>query len=205
MIDLETMSNKPDAAIVSIGAVLLDPLGPEVMLDIEFKWDTPSEDGSTSQVVKGSPSFYRNVDLEASIGDVDCGTIKWWLQQSQEAQKALFTPEPVPLSEALSDLSKWYWDVVPDKEIRKETRWWSHGSSFDLVVLQSAFRGLNRQQLYNHYRMRDTRTLFDLLPTEVLTWMENNKNPGKHNALQDAVWQARLVQYCYKLLKKATP
>jgi len=69
MIDLETMGNKPNAPIVSIGAVFFDP--------------------STGEL---GPEFYRVVSLKSAIagGAVpDPETIIWWMQQSEEARMAI--------------------------------------------------------------------------------------------------------------------
>jgi hypothetical protein len=68
MIDLETMGNKPNAPIVSIGAVFFDP--------------------STGEL----GGFYRVVSLKSSVdgGAIpDPETIMWWMQQSEEARMAI--------------------------------------------------------------------------------------------------------------------
>lgn len=69
MIDLETMGNKPNAPIVSIGAVFFEP--------------------STGEL---GEEFYRVVSLKSSMdgGAVpDPDTIMWWMQQSEEARSAI--------------------------------------------------------------------------------------------------------------------
>lgn len=65
MIDLESMGKKPNAPIVSIGAVFFDP-----------------QSGELGQ------EFYTAVNLESAMeqGAVPDGdTILWWLRQSSEA------------------------------------------------------------------------------------------------------------------------
>mgnify|MGYP006408929027 CR=1 FL=1 len=67
MIDLETMGTRPDAPIISIGAVAFDANGP---LD----------------------SFYAGVNLGSSVNSgakIDASTVLWWMQQSDEARAAL--------------------------------------------------------------------------------------------------------------------
>lgn len=69
MIDLETMDNKPTAAITAIGAVLFNP-----------------ETGEMGE------TFYRRISLTSSV-DYDCtmgaDTVLWWLRQSIEAKTRL--------------------------------------------------------------------------------------------------------------------
>ena len=70
MLDLETMGNGPDAAIVAIGAVAFD---------IETATISPR-------------GFYVRVDLESAIGSggvMDPSTVIWWLQQSDEAREEI--------------------------------------------------------------------------------------------------------------------
>ena len=72
MLDLETLGKLPDAAIIAIGAV---------HFDLE-----------TSAI---QSRFYTVVDLESSVdsgGIMDASTVLWWLQQNEEARKALTEP-----------------------------------------------------------------------------------------------------------------
>lgn len=70
MLDLETMGNGPDAAIVAIGAVAFSLERAEI-----------------------SPSvFYRLVTLESAVrqgGSIEPSTVIWWLQQSDEAREEI--------------------------------------------------------------------------------------------------------------------
>ncbi|KNL73629.1 3'-5' exonuclease, partial [Salmonella enterica] len=85
MIDLESMGKKPNAPIVSIGAVFFDP-----------------QSGDLGQ------EFYTAVNLESAMeqGAVPDGdTILWWLRQSSEARSAICVDDAMPISSALSELS----------------------------------------------------------------------------------------------------
>mgnify|MGYP001000193767 CR=1 FL=1 len=85
MIDLESMGKKPNAPIVSIGAVFFDP-----------------QSGELGQ------EFYTAVNLESAMeqGAVPDGdTILWWLRQSSEARSAICVDDAMPISSALSELS----------------------------------------------------------------------------------------------------
>lgn len=69
MIDLETMGKKPNAPVVSIGAVFFEPQSGEI-----------------------GPEFYTAVSLESAMEQSavpDGDTIIWWLRQSPEARAAI--------------------------------------------------------------------------------------------------------------------
>lgn len=84
MIDLETMSTKSNAAIVSIGAVMFSKYGI----------------GET---------FYCNVDLQSSLDyglNIDGQTVMWWLKQKKAARKSL-AHEPIDLKIAIEMFADW--------------------------------------------------------------------------------------------------
>lgn len=85
VLDLETLSTRSNAAIVSIGAVAIENL----------------------EIVD---EFYVNVDpktcKEAGL-HIDPLTIEWWAQQDLEARSAL-TVNPLPLDEALDKFATFF-------------------------------------------------------------------------------------------------
>ncbi len=84
MVDLETMGNGANAAIVSIGAVRFN------------------EEGITDK-------YYQIVDLQSCIDSglvVTGSTIQWWLKQSDQARKEI-AQGGVQLAAALQDFTKW--------------------------------------------------------------------------------------------------
>ena len=107
MIDIETLSTRVDASIISIGAVQFNP-----------------EIG----IVRKAPrhSFYRVIDgascLKAGL-TIDAKTISWWMQQSEEVRKSVWDAEGVSLKQALTDLNAW----MPDDF----GAIWSRGQDFD--------------------------------------------------------------------------
>ena len=120
-------------------------------------------------------------------------TIKWWLQQSEFARERLFRdPEPIGLRDALSQFRGWYGEP-------KLT--WSHGSNFDLTILDSAYALYDQLPPWRYKDVRDTRTLFWLAHTLRGSNRELMLRPGtKHDALEDALHQATWVQEAYRIL-----
>jgi hypothetical protein len=182
MLDLETMSNKSTAAIVAIGAVRFDPLGPQL-----------AEPPATVQSLGlTGPYFYVNVDLESSVKaglTLDADTVYWWMKQPDEARKAL-EGNKKPLSEALLEFSIWY-GVDP------KVRLWSH-ATFDEPILSHAYHVTDLKCPYGYTSARDVRTIYDLAYPGAMVL--NVSVTNKHNALWDAWRQAIGVQECYKKL-----
>jgi hypothetical protein len=181
MVDIETMSTLPTAAIVSIGAVRFDP--------------RTSECGET---------FYQSVSLASCLQlglSVDASTIVWWVNQSQEARAALFKDEKV-IEESLWDFTKWMTDCIaqvsPDEAVKH--RVWCNGPSFDGTILENAYRVCGLPIPWKYNSLRDVRTIVDLSGVNVDTIP---KVGISHNALDDAIFQAKMVQAGYALLGKS--
>lgn len=191
MIDLETFDSLPTAAISSIGALAFDPYA----------------DWMTGDVPDNVPVFYKNVDVNSCIKanmSVDGDTIQWWMEQSDDARKALYNPAPEKLPSVMWAFSKWVWDqreqIGTDPKTNrpkyKQYYIWSHGATFDLPIMTYAYKQVNKIQPWQFRNSRDTRTLFDIA--------FNGKKPTykgegtTHNALDDAFTQVMWVQEAYK-------
>src|SRR3990172_68071 len=176
MVDIECLGSQPGSVIVSIGAVRFGlPVG-----------------------IADTDPFYRNISIKSSIKagcTVDGDNVKWWLTQSKEAQERLFDPAPTGFHEALSAFRQWY--GTP-----KFT--WSHGSNFDLTLLDSAYRLLNQMPPWKYKQVRDTRTMFWMAP-DYGRFVKERKamvpvDGVKHDALADAIRQVHWVQSAYRLI-----
>jgi exodeoxyribonuclease VIII len=162
MVDLETMGNGPRAAVIAIGAVEMDFVASRI--------------GET---------FYRVVDLESSVRaglEMDASTVLWWLKQSDEARLAITQPGQ-SLGQALVDFSAW---MQPHGE-KKDLCVWGNGAAFDNVILASAYKAANIGMPWSHQSDRCYRMVRALYP-EIPAGPDTGT---KHNALDDAVYQAR--------------
>ncbi|MDG9928501.1 MULTISPECIES: 3'-5' exoribonuclease [unclassified Pseudomonas] len=176
ILDLETMGNRPTSAIVAIGCVRIENL----------------------QI---TDTFYRHVDLQSSLSaglTVDAGTINWWLRQSREAQEAITSPEPVQVFEALLDLCE-FMGAVRTGEPNRQALLWGNGSSFDNVIIGSAFDAHNIERPWMFWNDRDLRTLLALYPEAETLPFEGIK----HHALDDAKHEARQLIMALQLHQKA--
>lgn len=171
MCDLETLAVTPDAAILTIGAVKFDPFGDEI--------NSPT-----------AIPFYVKVDLDScnQLGLVTSdSTIEWWSKQSKEAQEEAFgVNDRVSISDAMNQFYKFCWGTK---------RVWSHGAGFDVVILETVFRRINKAIPWQYWAVRDSRTLFDM-------GIDPKRPPVlKHHALEDAWNQAVGVQNVCRELK----
>lgn len=175
MVDLETFSSDHDAVITSIGAYCFDTLYPRV-----------------------GERFYCVVDAQSCVDvglKMSVSTVLWWLQQEQAARDALTKPvNPArPLSAALLAFSEWYTCHG------KGTKVWGNGATFDNVVLDSAYKATGLQRPWSYRDDACYRTLKNMFPEVPLPPSEGTK----HNALDDAIWQAQHLAMIYRHLKLA--
>lgn len=127
--------------------------------------------------------FYRAIDVFDSLMHglvVDPDTVGWWREQSAVARGAL--KPALPLREVLAGFTAFVTKPpVPCV--------WAKGPDFDLVMLGAAYRALGMKQPWSYRNARDVRTMLALAP------LGGQLVPGvKHNALDDAVYQAEQVR-----------
>ncbi|AYD44791.1 MULTISPECIES: 3'-5' exonuclease [Yersinia] len=181
MVDLETMGNKPNAPIVAIGAVFFDPASGEI-----------------------GPSFYTAVSLESEValGAVpDASTILWWLTQSSEARAAI-TSDPTSINKALHDLNVFVATVTAGSA---RISVWGNGASFDNVILRAAYERCQMPPCWSWFNDLDVRTMVKL--GRALGFDPKRDMPfdgERHNALADAIHQAKYVSAIYQRLIPAT-
>lgn len=163
MVDIETMDNKPTAALLSIGAVFFD-----------------------LHACTLGPTFNRTINLVSSVahgGTMSAGTVLWWLRQSSEAQKAVaYNGEPLEL--VLGDFSDWIAQTCRHEDVRP----WGNSARFDMGILGSAYDRLDVPRPWVHWNERCFRTVRNLYPQ--VEYNVEDKSGTAHNALDDAIFQA---------------
>jgi hypothetical protein len=167
MIDMETMAVSPNAVVLSLGAVHFNPYALGYGEKIYFKIDLDDQD---------------------KLGrEIDPKTLEWWGRQDPAIMEEAFSEEGrIPLADAMDQFQKFSWGC---------DAFWSHGATFDLVIIENIFRQLGKPLPWNYWQLRDTRTLFDL------GFDPDMPQGSKHDALQDAIRQAVGVQNIYSKMK----
>lgn len=136
MLDLETLSTRPNAVILSIGAVKFDPFSERIDVD----------DGLNLRIcVDEQISLNRHIQEE---------TIQWWGQQPKDVQDEAFSPDDrISLELLYKTLNKF---LVGVDNI------WCQGPVFDIAILEDLYRQLGIPTPWQFWQIRDSRTLFSV-------------------------------------------
>ena len=138
MVDIETLSTRPNAVILTIGAILFNRNNDIKPLD-RYK------------------TYYERITIDSCLDlgmDLDADTQKWWEKQPYKSRyDALINPDRMALKDALQKFSMFFGSA---------TYMWSNGASFDPVILTEAYRKCGMDTPWKFWNIRDTRTLYDL-------------------------------------------
>jgi hypothetical protein len=162
MIDLEGLGTGPDTTILTIAAQAFDPFGEQ-----DFK-----------------QQYYARVTLESQeTRSIQQGTIDWWATQPAAARDEAFNEQGrIPLDQALDELGKLIWH---------SKRIWAQGPTYDMNILEHAYKSYGKPIPWQFYAVRDSRTVFSL-------WPDLPKPPTSHHALEDCRRQIGLLQTTLK-------
>lgn len=175
MLDLETVSTSTNSVVLTFGAIRFDPFGD----------DRNSQDGKTIHM----DTFYRRIDPESfdwADAEIDEGTIAWWAKQDAAAQEEAFgTENRHDIRTVMVDFYKWSRKGFADV--------WANGPLFDIAILESINKNIQRGNPWKYWQVKDCRTLYGLVEHE-------RPNPMLHHALWDCWSQLVAVQSCYRNL-----
>lgn len=161
MLDLETLGNKSNSALLSIGAV-------------EFNIET----GEIGR------KFYKVINLQSCLDiglKINASTFYWWLQQNQGARDAVCVDKKFDIQTALHMFSGWMKDCIKDVQI------WGNGARFDIGILEDAYVACGIQEMPWSFRSeRDVRTLVSFAP-EIKT--AHPFKGTEHNPIDDCIHQ----------------
>lgn len=165
MIDLEGLATGPDTCILTIAAQAFDPF-------------------STGHYPQ---SYYARVSLESQPDRaIDQGTIDWWATQPAIVRDEAFAEEDrIPLDQALDELGKLIW---------RSKLIWAQGPTYDMNILEHAYKSYRKPLPWKYYMVRDSRTVFSL-------WPEQPIPPTSHHALEDCRRQIGMLQNTLRHLK----
>lgn len=161
MLDLETLGLDPGHKVLSIGAVEFSRVTGEIGEQFYAVLDTKS------QGLKGLKT--------------DDATLDWWKEQNQEAWRRA-TDAAQPAEQVLKEFRLWY-------KFRGCTALWANGANFDPPMLQAVYKAFDQKLPWHYRHPRDCRTVFDLVGKQIGAY--GTDNPLAHDALQDAIWQAK--------------
>lgn len=140
--------------------------------------------------------FYASISIDSNLDlgrRVTESTLRWWMKQSPEAQ-AVFDEPKETLESALSSFSQW---LGHNKRFV-----WSKGADFDIPLLAHAYTEFGMEIPWEFWNARCVRTLLKLPHADAVTPPPNEL---KHNALADALVQAKHVQLVMQHLNGLVP
>lgn len=159
MLDLETMGNKSNAAIVSIGAIEFDINSGEI-----------------------GRQFYERIDLQSAIDAgliINGSTVYWWLQQNEKARMEICKGGD-SLHNVLEKLRSFF-AILGDFEI------WGNGVRFDVGLIEDAYTVCQYHKMpWNFRKERDVRTLVSFAPEIKENYP---KIGTEHNSIDDCIYQ----------------
>lgn len=137
MVDLETLDTRATAVILSIGAVVFDP--------VELKmFDT----------------FYMPIDIQSCLKwglTISGATVEWWAKQSDDARKVFHEGPHHTLEHAITEYHKFVRQA-------QAIAIWSNGSDFDNAILAEATTRVQPARGYSYSVHRCARTLYRMFP-----------------------------------------
>jgi hypothetical protein len=164
MVDIEGLGTGPDAAILTIAAQSFDPFG------------TGHYDRH----------YYARITLESQENRrIQDDTLAWWATQPEAQAEAFAEDNRIPLDQALDELYRlaWQHDYI-----------WAQGPTYDINILEHAYKSYNKTQPWQFYRIRDSRTVLSLWPGRPVP-------PTSHHALEDTRKQIDILQQTLKHLE----
>ena len=167
MLDLETLSTKPNALILTIGA-------------IKFNRNDKTKDINKLETfyVRITKDSCKKLDM-----DIDENTVKWWNQQTNEAKYEVFdNKDRIDIKDALIKLSLF---------LKSHSYIWANSPSFDCVILENAFNQCNLEIPWKFWNIRDCRTIYDI---GNINLKRISKDTISHNALNDCYNQIIGIQ-----------
>lgn len=166
MLDIETFDNVPTSAIVQLSAVVFDPYSDRL-----------------------GEEFNCYISLESSLQKgctISESTLMWWMNQSEAARSTLIKgiKGGKPLDHALDEFSSFF--------RRTESVYiWGNGAAFDVAILRHAYSAAGLETPWKYIGERCYRTIANLAPEIKL----QDFTGVKHNGLDDARAQAKLIQH----------
>jgi hypothetical protein len=134
--------------------------------------------------------YYARIDLESqSARSIQQDTIDWWATQPAAARDEAFNEaDRIPLDRALDELGKLIW---------QSKRIWAQGPTYDMNILEHAYKSYGKALPWQFYNVRDARTVYSL-------WPDCPRPPTSHHALEDCRRQIDMLQATLKHLNVKT-
>lgn len=184
MVDIETLGTNESVQIIQLSAKAFDITSGEVF----------------------ESEFNEFVDLNSVKNlTIDGSTLKWWMKTDPNLLANILLNEKAV---GIKTVLKRFVDFTKSFGCEKENIFlWGNGILFDNRIIQQAMTDNDMTYPIFFRNDRDVRTILELASL-ASNWtskeiMEMVKQEGvKHNAIDDVLFQIRLVNICYKIIMK---
>ena len=175
MMDIETTGIRPGCRILSIGLAVFYVVNGECTI------------GNTTTIYP---------DLTEQVGIDDPSTLQWWSTQSPEARNVFADNHINGVSigkafelfkEFIQNAVDWHKSLNDGAE-KVNVCIWGNGATFDNSIVQHMFEAKGYPVPWNTFGDRCYRTAFNMLGRPSFT-----RDGTHHNALDDAIYQARCL------------
>ncbi len=160
MIDIETLGTKPNAVILSVGAIKFDPY-------------------SNSEPFDGK---HWRLDVDAQTEkdrEVNEDTLAWWAKQDPAIQEDAFGESGrTDCVQFMKELNAW---LTGCESV------WCQGPQFDMVILENLFTQFDHHKGWAFWQIMDCRTLFNIMPEDPRKAIQQNLHSADEDAYYQAV------------------
>lgn len=146
-IDLETIDVRPQATVLSLGAVKFNPL----------TFEDPHSELYLKISIDDQDRYNRTVSES---------TLEWWGEQDRKIMEEAFDQTgAVTVEDALAEISKFSVGV---------DTFWGQGYGFDYTMLEDMYRSIGRPIPWNFWQILDSRTLFRVCKQDPRKQIQND-------------------------------
>lgn len=194
MLDIETLSTKPNAVVLSIGAVEFNP--------------------ETGDIIR---EFYQELDLQDQPDrHIDISTIQWWADRCKENESnldLLAKPKLQRLSTLMvlgmldtfinepqsEDLFGYKPRCIELERDEFNVAVWACDPDFDIAILNNLYESVYLRCPWRYNEPKSVRTIRLLAE---MKGIELPKSKASHNALEDCIRQVKEVSTFIKNISK---
>ena len=186
MVDLETLGNTANSTIIQLAAVPFD---------------------LTTGEIFGNHIFNKTIDIEKTPLFVTGSTLKWWFNENPILLGTLLNSGKESEEAVLKSFIEWI-DFLQNSLGFDPPTLWGNGILFDNAILRERMQYYSLKYPILYFKDRDVRTILEIaslkqdIPEKELKKNFMDPEAVAHNALDDALFQVRLVSGCFDILKE---
>lgn len=167
MVDLETLSTRPNAVLLSAGFIAFNK--------------------NTGECQSVSEGFYCNFTDDPQEGrHIDIKTVTWWMNQNEDARNEVFGKNKGGIALVSSEMFFKYMSTYFAHFAGFNVRVWAKSPQFDLIKIQD-YIGYDKHCPWKYNDERCVRTELENKDVPIITGVTH------HNAISDAWKQAQEI------------